>query len=63
MKNLPINQIIGSIDKELMKRNKVHDEICLISQVERKTTNEACKYKSRINKMQEELYQIEKNNT
>ena len=42
-KNHPLEQIIGSKDKGVMTRNRVNEEICLISQVEPKSANEASK--------------------
>ena len=46
-----------------MKRNKVNEEICLISQVEPKSIDEACKYDHWIQSLKEELDQIVKNET
>ena len=43
IKNHLANHIIGREEKGLMKRKRVHEEICLISQVEAKSANEACK--------------------
>ena len=43
IKNHPLEQIIGSKDKGVMKRNIVNEELCLISLVEPKSTDEACK--------------------
>lgn len=42
-KNYPSDQIIRSKEKGVMTRNKVHEELCLISQFEPKRTNETCK--------------------
>ena len=46
-----------------MTRKKVCEELCLISQVEPKNSNEACKDDYWIKAMKEELDQIEKNNS
>ena len=56
-------QIIGSKDKGVMTRNRVNEEICLISQVEPKSIDEECKDDHWIQAMKEELYQIVKNDT
>ena len=42
-KNHPLEQIIGSRDKGVITRSKVNEELCLISQVEPKNADEACK--------------------
>ena len=42
-KNHPLEQIIGIKDKGMMKMNIVNEELCLISQVEPKSIDEACK--------------------
>ena len=63
IKNHPSEQIIGSKDKGTMTRNRVNEEICLISQVEPKSTNEACKDDHWIQEMKEELDKILKNDT
>ena len=44
-----------------MKRNNVHEELCLIPQVEPKSVDEACKDDHQIQEMKEELDQIVKN--
>ena len=46
-----------------MTRNKVNEELCLISQVEPKSIDEACNNDHQIQEMREELDQIEKNET
>ena len=46
-----------------MTRNKVHEELCLISQVEPKSADEACKDGHWIQVMKEELDKILKNET
>jgi hypothetical protein len=46
-----------------MTRNKVHEEIFLISQVELKNVDEACKDDYWIKSMKEELDQVEKTKT
>ncbi|MDF3686196.1 hypothetical protein, partial [Enterobacter hormaechei] len=46
-----------------MTRNRVHEELCLISQVEPKISDEACKDDHWIQEMKEELDKIEKNET
>ena len=46
-----------------MKRKKVHEELCLISQVEPKSVDEACKDDNQIQAMKEEPDQIVKNET
>ena len=43
IRNHPTDQIIGSKEKGVMTRSRVNEELCLISQVEPKSTNEACK--------------------
>lgn len=57
-KNHPPEQIIGSIDKGVMTRNKVNEEICLISQVEPKCIDEVVKDNHWIQVIKEELDQI-----
>ena len=42
-KNHPPKQIIGSKDKGVMTRKRVNEELCLVSQVEPKSGDEACK--------------------
>ena len=46
-----------------MTRNKVNEELCLISQVEPKSADEACKDDHWIQAMKEELDKIVKNET
>ena len=46
-----------------MTRNKINEQLCLISQVEPKNANEACKYEHWIQETKEELDQITKNDT
>ena len=43
IKNHPYKKIIRSKDKGVMTRSKVNEELCLISQVEPKNVDEACK--------------------
>ena len=62
-KNHPLEQIIGRKDKGVMTRNKVNEEICLISQVEPKSIDEEVKDDHQIQPMEEELDQIVKNDT
>ena len=46
-----------------MARNTVNEEICLISQFEPKSVDEACKHDYWVQEMKEELDQIVKNET
>ena len=46
-----------------MTRNRVHEELCLITQVEPKNLDEACKDDPWIQEMKEELDQIVRNET
>ena len=46
-----------------MTRSKINEELCLISQVESKNADEACKDDYWKQDMKEELDQIEKNGT
>ena len=62
-KNHPANQIIGSKDKGVMTRSKINEELCLISQVEPKSADEAVKDDHWMQAMKEELDQIIKNDT
>ena len=62
-RNHPPEQIIGSKDKGIMTRNKINEEICLISQVEPKCIDEVVKDNHWIQAMKEELDQIVKNDT
>lgn len=62
-KNHPENQIIGDKRKDTLTRSKAREEICLISQIEPKNTEEACRDNYWIKAMKEELEQIERNNT
>lgn len=57
------DQIIGDRNRGMLTRSKAREELCLISQVEPRTTNEACKYESWFNAMKEELDQIIKKKT
>ena len=43
IKNHPSEQIIRRKDKGVMTRSRVNEELCLISQVEPKNVDEACK--------------------
>ena len=54
--------IIIRKDKGVMQRNKVHEELCLISQIESKRFDEASKDEFWIQAM-EEVEKIENNNT
>lgn len=62
-KNHPPVQIIGSGDKRVMTRNGINEELCLVSQVEPKSVDEACKDDHWIQVMKEELDQIVTNET
>ena len=62
-KNHLVDQIIGSKDKGLMKRSRINEELCLISQMEPKNANEVVKDDHWIQAMKEELDQILKNDT
>ena len=55
-KKHPPEQIIGSKDKGVMTRNRVNEEIYLISQAKPKSAYEACKYDHWIQEIKEELY-------
>lgn len=56
LKNHPANQINGSKDKWVMKRNKVQiEELCLIFQFKPKSSNETSKDDFWIKDMREEL--------
>lgn len=58
------NQIIGDKNKGIMTRRRLASkEVCLISKVEPKDVVEACKDENWMRAMEEELDQIEKNNT
>ena len=46
-----------------MIRNRVNEEICLISQVEPKSIDEACKDDYQMQEIKKELDQIMKNDT
>ena len=63
IKNHPSEQIIKSKDKGVMTRSRVNEELCLISQVEPKNVDEACKDDYWKQAMKEELDQIVKNET
>ena len=54
-KNHPTNQTIGSKDKGVMKRSRINKELCLISQVEPKNIDGACKDDHWIQEIKEEL--------
>ena len=41
--NHPFEKIIKNKDKDVMTRSRVNEELCLISQVEPKNVDEACK--------------------
>ena len=43
IKNHPVDQIIGSKEKGVMTRSRINEELCLISQVEPKSVDEAIK--------------------
>ena len=62
-KHHPPKQIIGSKDKGVMTRRNINEELCLISQVESKNADEACKDDHQIQEMKEELDKIMKNDT
>ena len=67
-KNHPENQIIGDKNKGVQTRRKILAEsekshVAFLSTTEPKSFNEACEDKDWIASMNEELYQIEKNNT
>ena len=62
-KNHPLEQIIVSKDEGVMTRSKINEELCLISQVEPKNANEACKDDYQIHEMKKELDQIMKKDT
>ena len=63
IKNHPSEQITGRKDKGVMTRSRVNEELCLISQVEPKNADEACKDDYWKQVMKEELEQIVKNET
>ena len=63
IKNNPPEQIIGSKDKRVMTRRRINEEVCLMSQVELKNVDEACKDDHWRQAMKEELDQILKNET
>ena len=62
-KNHPPEQIIEIRDKGVMKRSRINEELCLISQVEPKNADQACKDDYWKQAMKEELDQIVKNET
>ena len=62
-KNHPPEHIIRSRDKGVITRSRVNEELCLISQVEQKNADEACKDDYWKQAMKEELDQIENNET
>ena len=43
IRNSPNDQIIGSKEKGVMTRSRINEELCLISQVEPKNVDEACR--------------------
>ena len=53
-KNHPANQIIGSKEKGVRTRNKLHEKLYFISQVEPMSVDEACKDNHWIKEMKEE---------
>lgn len=58
------NQIIGDKNKDVMTRRRlVAEELCWISKIEPKDFVKACKDENWMRSMEEELNQIEKNNT
>lgn len=58
------NQIIGNKNHGVMTRGRLaNEEVCLISQIEPEYVIEACQDVNWINEMEDELEQIEKNNT
>ena len=63
IRNHSTDQIIGSKEKGVMTRRKINEEICLISQVEPKSIDEAIKYDHWIKAMEEELQEIIKIDT
>lgn len=63
IKNHPLEKIIGRKDKGVMTRNRVNEELCLISQVESKSIDETCEDDHQIQEIKEELDQIVKNKT
>ena len=63
IKNHPPKQIIGSKDRGVMTKKRVNEEICLISQVEPKRIDEACKDDHQIQEIKKELDQIVNNDT
>ena len=62
-KNHPLEKIIGSKDKVVMKRRRINEELCIISQLEPKRIDEAIKDDHWMKAMKEELDYIIKNNT
>ena len=63
IKNHPSKKIIRGTNKGVMTRSRVNEELCLISQVEPKNADEACKYDHCKQAMKEELGWIVKNET
>ena len=63
IKKHPSKKIIGRKDKGVMTRSRVNEELCLISQVEPKNVDEACKDDYWKQAMKEDLDQIVKNVT
>ena len=62
-KNNPLEYINKSIDKGVMTRSRINEELCLISQVEPKSADEEIKDDHWMKEMKEELDQIIKNDT
>ena len=63
IKNHLSEHIIRRKDKGVMTRSRVNEELCLISQVEPKNSDEACRDDYCKQAMKEELDQIVKNET
>ncbi|GLJ08830.1 hypothetical protein SUGI_0096780 [Cryptomeria japonica] len=62
-RNHATSQIIGDKDDPVMKRNKLRQNTCLISEFEPRIVKEAFNSEDRINAMTEEIDQIKKNDT
>ena len=63
MLNHLTDQIIGSKEKGVMKRRRINEELCLISQVETKSVDEAIKDNHWMKTIEEELQHIIKIDT
>ena len=63
IRNHPADQKIGSKERGVMTRSRINEALCLISQVEPKSVEEAIKDDQWIKAMEEELQQIIKNDT